>query len=90
MELSVFPGKGIADQDRNILSNQVLLLAFLRSAAHLLRTGPVPSVQSSRKRKAKENSDDEEASADEEPSEAVQTRGTVLVTLRNVPPYTLW
>ena len=85
-------GKGIADQDRNILSNQVLLLAFLRSVAYVLRTGPVPVVQSSRKRKANDDSDDErEASADETaPSKAVQHRGTVLITLRNVPPYTSW
>ncbi|KAJ3550613.1 hypothetical protein NM688_g5032 [Phlebia brevispora] len=85
-------GKGIADQDRNILSNQVLLLDFLRSAAHMLKTGPVPSVQGSRRRKANSESDDEgpPGSSDEEGKQTIPSRGTVLITLRNVPPYTLW
>ncbi|KAF7797176.1 hypothetical protein EIP86_008368 [Pleurotus ostreatoroseus] len=86
-------GKGIADQDRNILSNQLLLLGFLRSAAHLLKTGPVPRVQS-RKKKASSNddeNDDAEESADEENgADVAQCRGSILITLRNVPPYTLW
>lgn len=84
-------GKGIADQDRNILSNQVLLLGFLRSAAHLLKRGPVPSL-TLRKKKRSEDSDQEDGnSADEaESSGPAETRGTILVTLRNVAPYTLW
>lgn len=86
-------GKGIADQDRNILSNQLLILGFLRSAATLLRIGPVPVVTPSRKR-ARESDDDEreEESDDSQTQEApsVQARGTLIITLRNVPPYTLW
>ncbi|KAH9043698.1 hypothetical protein EDB85DRAFT_1911769 [Lactarius pseudohatsudake] len=68
-------GKGITDQDRNILSNQVLILGFLRSAAKFLVSGPVPQSQPSRKRK---------------PQTAGHARGTILITLRNVSPYTEW
>ncbi|KAH9920219.1 uncharacterized protein BXZ73DRAFT_52225 [Epithele typhae] len=90
-------GKGITDQDRNILSNQQLLLGFLRSVAPLLTKGPIPSVRVSRKRKR--NPDDDEDSGDdggadadlpEVSSDTPTPRGTVLITLRNVAPYTLW
>ncbi|KIY50491.1 hypothetical protein FISHEDRAFT_38857 [Fistulina hepatica ATCC 64428] len=88
-------GKGIADQDRNILSNQVLLLDFFRSAAPFLVTGPIPVIGVLRKMRKKDEDDDENSGrSDEEPedgSDAPKTaRGTLLVTLRNVPPYTLW
>ncbi|TFK42031.1 hypothetical protein BDQ12DRAFT_624905 [Crucibulum laeve] len=101
-------GKGIADQDRNILSNQVLILDFLRSAAKILRQGPVPSVVVPRKKKksADDDDDDEEAPPPEDtgiptfdenedyqffvPDDTVKPRGTVLITLRNVAPYTIW
>ncbi|EKM61438.1 uncharacterized protein PHACADRAFT_156688 [Phanerochaete carnosa HHB-10118-sp] len=84
-------GKGIADQDRNILSNQVLLLGFLRSAAHLLRRGQAPSLASRKKRQADSSDREDGESADEaEGSGSAEIRGTILVTLRNVPPYTLW
>ncbi|KAG5721890.1 UPF0617 protein [Termitomyces sp. T112] len=100
-------GKGITDQDRNILSNQVLILGFLRSAAKILSVGPVPSFTTPRKRKKNDDDDnDDECEAEDEsmhaeteeeehfkfitPKEAVKTRGTVLITLRNVVPYTLW
>ncbi|KAG6877606.1 hypothetical protein C0993_005732 [Termitomyces sp. T159_Od127] len=98
-------GKGITDQDRNILSNQVLILGFLRSASKVLSLGPVPSITTPRRRK-KADEDGEEDDAEDEtapleteegeqfkfitPKEAVKTRGTVLITLRNVVPYTLW
>ena len=86
---------GITDQDRNILSNQLLLLGFLRSAATLLVPGPIPVFHKARKRKRnpEDGSDDDEADL-EDVSQDINTarpaRGTVLVTLRNVPPYTLW
>ncbi|KAK7058668.1 hypothetical protein VNI00_002304 [Paramarasmius palmivorus] len=94
-------GKGITDQDRNILSNQLLILSFLRSAAKVLKQGPVPDVMaaSGKKRKRKADEDDDEDDEDGQQSEgedASQTtspsgsRGTVLITLRNVTPYTLW
>ncbi|PPQ99521.1 hypothetical protein CVT24_005311 [Panaeolus cyanescens] len=96
-------GKGIADQDRNILSNQVLILGFLRSAAKMLVRGPVPDYMSSKKKKKKGGEDasdegesdmcDQEDMDDEDMSPKTTqkpTRGTILITLRNVVPYTHW
>lgn len=88
-------GKGIADQDRNILSNQVLILDFFRSAAPFLATGPVPIMMKPRKRKVDSDEDEDHApgedNATEEPdATTVSSRGSILITLRNVPPYTLW
>jgi 25S rRNA (uracil2634-N3)-methyltransferase len=89
-------GKGIADQDRNILSNQTLILGFFRSAAHFLVRGPVPKLTPSRKRKRKGGNfrDREDCDSDYESLdssvEQLPSRGTILVTLRNVPPYTQW
>ena len=70
----------------------MLLLGFLRSAAARLKSGPIPSMQKHRKSEADAESDDEQDTfVDEDgPSDAVQIRGTVLITLRNVVPYTLW
>jgi len=83
---------GITDQDRNILSNQVLILGFLRSAAKFLACGPVPQLQPSRKRKRSSNDDDEDNDEDDdqETQAAGRARGTILITLRNVPPYIEW
>ncbi|KAJ7742197.1 hypothetical protein B0H14DRAFT_471394 [Mycena olivaceomarginata] len=93
-------GKGITDQDRNILSNQLLILGFLRSAAGFLGSGPVPEIFSPKKRKQPD--DDDEGEEDENMSDdhtnldddnivtAVAARGTILLTLRNVVPYTSW
>ena len=94
-------GKGITDQDRNILSNQLLILDFLRSAANVLKRGHVPSFcTSNEKKKSDVNNDSEDegketatGSTDLEDSvvdESITTRGTVLITLRNVVPYTQW
>lgn len=90
-------GKGITDQDRNILSNQMLILGFLRSASHVLSKGPAPVLNSKQKRKRSNDEDEdvddvtsEDDSPDDGVSDNVKTRGTVLLTLRNVPPYTLW
>lgn len=86
-------GKGITDQDRNILTNQVLILGFLRSAARFLVRGPMPQSQASRKRKHPPD-DDNNGCTDEEDNEIVgvggHARGTILITLRNVQPYTEW
>ena len=94
---TLLTGKGIADQDRNILSNQVLILDFLRSAAPLLATGPIPVIMKPRKRKANFDEDEDDAPGDAESNtmeetsaSAVSPRGSILITLRNVPPYTLW
>lgn len=91
-------GKGIADQDRNILSNQLLILDFLRSAANVLKRGHIPSFSTSRKKKKPDVDDDSEddekeiaaGGTDLEDDESITTRGTVLITLRNVVPYTQW
>lgn len=89
-------GKGLTDQDRNILSNQILILGFLRSAANFLTDGPIPAVMPSRKRKRNEDEeDDPKSDAEREHADVtiacdVQTRGTILITLRNVTPYILW
>lgn len=68
--------------------------------------GPVPSFSPTKKKKKVDDDDDDDDDAvvgqvappnlqEAEngfitPNEAVQTRGTILITLRNVPPYTLW
>ncbi|KAL4067314.1 hypothetical protein V8B97DRAFT_1873933 [Scleroderma yunnanense] len=87
-------GKGITDQDRNILSNQRLILDFLRSASHCLSLGPIPLVHQKRPRKVPDDDDEDMNVEDPEdllPSTAVGSgRGTILITLRNVPPYTTW
>jgi hypothetical protein len=82
-------GKGITDQDRNILSNQILILGFLRSAARYLVRGPAPQLQPSRKRN-RPSSDDEWTDGDNDQTIDGRARGTILITLRNVPPYTEW
>jgi 25S rRNA (uracil2634-N3)-methyltransferase len=85
-------GSGIADQDRNIYSNQLMIMGFLKSAVGLLAPGEAPSTAASTKRKRLGNDGDNDSDhaelrgrAPEEP-----TRGTILITLRNAPPYTLW
>jgi len=91
-------GKGITDQDRNILSNQLLILGFLRSAAAFLVNGSVPEIFSPKKRKRPDDDDEgEEEEMDDNTNlddtnivRPVACRGTILVTLRNVVPYTQW
>lgn len=76
------------------MSNQVLILGFLRSAARFLVHGLVPQLQPSRKRKHPSDDDDDEWDRDDNQAVEVggrgRARGTILVTLRNVPPYTEW
>ena len=87
-----FVGKGIADQDRNILSNQILIMGFLRSVSGFLVQGPPPTLGNLKKKgKAREEEDDTDSDSDQERRSNGQTgssRGTVIITLRNVPPYT--
>jgi 25S rRNA (uracil2634-N3)-methyltransferase len=104
--LLLYVGKGITDQDRNILSNQGLLLGFFKSAAPFLRHGPSNDARN-RKIKHSDNEDDnidemvdiegdiDGVSEDENGAPVTQAeshpiRGTILVTLRDKPPYTLW
>ncbi|KAJ8515437.1 hypothetical protein ONZ45_g7159 [Pleurotus djamor] len=90
-------GKGITDQDRNILSNQLLVLGFLRSASKALVNGPPPAILSKKKRSSDDDDDDDDSSLPVNSSEGgvdiqmkTRSRGSVLITLRNVSPYTLW
>lgn len=97
-------GKGIADQDRNILANQKLLLGFFQSAAPFLSQGSIPTFAARRRRikaddsesEAERKTEDENMSEDEQdisevlPTKTSHSRGTVLITLRNVHPYTEW
>ncbi|KIL71388.1 hypothetical protein M378DRAFT_215973 [Amanita muscaria Koide BX008] len=102
-------GKGITDQDRNILSNQLLVLAFLRSVVGVLAKGPIPTIfKPKKKRKTEDEDEDEDGDIDRkndqgnedeslpfslpytESEHREKTRGSVLITLRNVAPYTLW
>ncbi|KDQ15647.1 hypothetical protein BOTBODRAFT_130917 [Botryobasidium botryosum FD-172 SS1] len=94
-------GAGITDQDRNILTNQTLILEFLRSVPPLLSTSPSASGSTS----VYEEGGDP-PSADERPTDVDvprkksksktskdvtrPDRGSVLITLRDTPPYTLW
>jgi len=93
--------QGITDQDRNILSNQMLILGFLRSVVNCLVEGPVPTPELPRKRKKPADDDDDDDdevvinnASDEDvgasTSSTAHTRGKVLITLRNVPPYSIW
>lgn len=99
-------GAGIKDQDRNIVINQKLLVDFFQSTAPLLAKGKDPSStpgsSKQKRRKVEDGDSDEDADSgvsDLEQEEALdfnparkppETRGTVLITLRDAAPYTLW
>jgi len=78
----------------------MIILGFLRSCTPFLTVGPIPSATQTRKRKHTSEDDDDpmEDHADEEGdgnlgelrNKGTGERGTVLVTLRNVAPYTQW
>jgi 25S rRNA (uracil2634-N3)-methyltransferase len=73
----------------------VLILEFLRSAAKMLQRGSMPSVTGSSKKKNQERDIDDEGDDMSLPSDMDEecppsTRGTVLITIRNVVPYTQW
>ena len=72
----------------------MLLLGFLRSAAPFLAKGPIPVIAKKKKPKDDdEEEDDKEGSEVEDEAGSAQTiasRGSILVTLRNVEPYTSW
>ena len=71
-----------------------MILDFLRSAPNILVDGPPPQAYRSRKRKRPQEEDDEEeegGSMDEvSQGDSTGSRGTILITLRNVLPYTTW
>lgn len=66
-----------------------MILEFLRSASGLLVRGP--ETLRSPKNKAREDEDNANVDSDKEDEsndEAGPPRGRVIITLRNVPPYT--
>jgi len=106
-------GQGIADQDRNIRSNQELLQGVFKAAPAVLKKGVSNASRitpKKTKRKSKigpegdkslsydemgnetENSDQDTQLYDVtgETEMSSKFRGTVLVTLRDTFPYTLW
>lgn len=88
-------GKGITDQDRNVLNNQELVLGFLKSASSKLAEGK-SNAQLAKKKPKNDGESGDEPTDDESNVGALKTndkhssRGTVLITLRQTPPYTLW
>ena len=97
-----FLGAGIKDQDRNIHLNQQLIVNFLQSSATLLAKGvdptqlPSSGKRKKRKRRQDEGDDDDDdggsdiAFDEEEREQPGVVRGSILITLRDASPYTLW
>jgi len=58
----------------------------------VLQIGSIPSVTGSARKKVTEDGDTDNDSGNEDDVEnpTSDMRGTVLITLRNVVPYTLW
>ncbi|EGG07464.1 uncharacterized protein MELLADRAFT_105880 [Melampsora larici-populina 98AG31] len=77
-------GSGEADMNRNIKSNQILILKFLRSVNHILRQmseDDYPLVV---------DSSDSDSNEVRKAIRPVARQSTVLITLRNCSPYSLW
>lgn len=75
--------------DRNILSNQLMILGFLRSASGFLVKGA--QTLGGQKEEGRGDGHDGDVDSDKESELSGQTvsfGGTVIITLRNVPPYT--
>ncbi|CAE6441252.1 unnamed protein product [Rhizoctonia solani] len=85
-------GLSIADQDRNIAANQSTLLRFLASVKPYLAEGIVPD--SNAKGKVVKDGEDDASDNDEETMVIQEAKGkmagSVLITLREQEPYTLW
>ena len=69
-----------------------MILGFLRSVSGFLVRGPSPTLVS-RKKKGKAEKGEDDTDTDSNPEgessgHAGSSRGTVIITLRNVPPYT--
>ncbi|CAE6499076.1 unnamed protein product [Rhizoctonia solani] len=85
-------GLSIADQDRNIAANQSTLLGFLASVKPYLAEGDVPDSNAKGKgvKKGEDVSDEDEESMTLVREGKHKMAGSVLVTLREQEPYTLW
>ncbi|EIW67953.1 hypothetical protein TREMEDRAFT_33066 [Tremella mesenterica DSM 1558] len=90
-------GAGITDQDRNILSNQHLLLGTFRSHKHQRHRSSSSSSSSSSEHLS--DIEPDEMYENEEPQSSLPANpplsvpnkdGTILITLLDQPPYTLW
>lgn len=70
-----------------------MLLGFFRSAAPFLSKGSIPAIHGKRRAKPDDDDASSDVESDREQSSLAQhrgQRGTILVTLRNTPPYTDW
>ncbi|KZT51223.1 hypothetical protein CALCODRAFT_525716 [Calocera cornea HHB12733] len=79
-------GAGIQDQDRNINTNQQLMLGFFRSVASFLSSkenGP-------RHNRPSDLSGEFDSDIEDSSAEQSDSGGRILVTLRDSVPYTLW
>jgi len=69
-----------------------MILGFLRSVSGFLVRGPPPTLGSRKKKgRVQDGEDDTGSDSDQEGEsggQAGSSRGTVIITLRNVPPYT--
>ncbi|KAF8750478.1 hypothetical protein RHS01_09251 [Rhizoctonia solani] len=87
-------GLSIADQDRNIAANQSTLLGFLASVKPYLAEGAIPDPNAKGKGVKKDNEmtddDDDEGSMVSPRESRRKMAGSVLITLREQEPYTLW
>lgn len=74
----------------------MLILDFLRSAAKVLRSGPIPTIHKPKKKLVEDDDENDDTEALDPDSlspptaKPIVARGTILITLRNVAPYTLW
>ena len=118
-EHTLTPGAGIKDQDRNIITNQHLLLRTLRCVHPILTTGPPPGPTKPHLKRKRSDDDDEDAEEEDNDADfeaetaelaealgedallemsnpaptsftAPNRRGTILFTLLDQNPYTLW
>ena len=94
-------GAGHKDEQRNVLANQLLILRFLVSVAPYLTQGPLPVYAAPKRARTDSDSEDEveeaEWTAPTFTSDSVwrplappTRQGSVLITLRNAVPYTMW
>ncbi|CAE7066398.1 unnamed protein product [Rhizoctonia solani] len=83
-------GLSIADQDRNIAANQSTLMGFLASVKPYLADGVIPDSHVKGKHiKQLEDASDEDEGVTLSATKH-KTAGSVLITLREQEPYTLW
>ena len=106
VDLSTFSisGAGHKDETRNVLANQLLLLRFFISVAPYLTRGKSTSRTKRSHRHRDDSDDDDDAATAPLEADSLSEQfefgprslnppskpGSVLITLRNASPYTLW